>query len=114
MKPGGERVGVSLEGEKVVSDGVTVDFGSLDAVAQNIKGRVKVVETRLNELDRQLGPLRTDWTGAASEAYEQTKATWSRDIGRMNDLLARIGQAVELSRAGFAQAEQDNVACWRG
>lgn len=91
----------------------TVEFGALDAAAQNIKGRVKALETRLNELDRQLAPLRSDWTGSASEAYEQTRANWSREIGRMNDLLTRIGQAVELSRAGFAQAEQDNLAHWR-
>lgn len=85
-----------------------VNFGALDTAAADIQGGGRNLAARLEELDRQLAPLRSDWTGAASESYVQAKAKWSRSIEDMNNILAEMGRAVTNSRTGYDGAEKNN------
>lgn len=91
-----------------------VDFGRLEAGASTISARVRAMETRLQELDSQLAPLRSDWTGDASEGYQQAKAKWTQEIDDMNALLAKMGRAVATSNHGYQEAEKGNAGLWGG
>jgi len=89
-----------------------VNFGALDTAAADIAGAGKALQSRLDELDRALSPLRSDWTGAASESYAQSKAQWSAAIADMNQLLNEIGQAVQASGGSYQDTEKSNTTMW--
>lgn len=85
-----------------------VTYGALDTAAADIAGAGKNLQSRLAELDQSLAPLRSDWTGAASESYTQAKAKWTQAIEDMNNLLADLGRAVQSSSGGYQEAEKRN------
>lgn len=89
-----------------------VNFGALDTAAADIAGAGKALQSRLDELDNQLAPLRSDWTGAASESYAQSKAQWTKAIVEMNELLQQIGQAVRASGGSYQDTEKSNSTMW--
>lgn len=95
-----------------MSGNFKVNFGALDTAAADIKSSGRALESRLDELDRQLAPLRSDWTGAASESYAQSKAQWTKAIQDMNLLLGDIGNAVTQSGQGYSGAESSNNNLW--
>lgn len=89
-----------------------VNFGALDAAAGNIQASSRGIQARLDQLDRELAPLRSDWTGAASEAYQVAKAEWTRAITEMQALLAQVGTAVSTSNSEYQAAERANQGRW--
>jgi early secretory antigenic target protein ESAT-6 len=89
-----------------------VQFGALDAAAADVQGSANQVQGRLDQLDAELAPLRSDWTGAASEAYQHAKSEWTKAIGDMQLLLTQIGSAVSTSNTEYRSAERLNQARW--
>jgi WXG100 family type VII secretion target len=89
-----------------------VNFGGLETAAADISAAGKQMESRLNELDRQLAPLRSDWTGAASEAYQRSKAEWTRAVQDLNGLLNEIGRAVSNSHSNYQDYEGAQTNRW--
>ena len=89
-----------------------VTFGALDTAAADIQTSANQIRSRLDQLDSELAPLRADWTGAASEAYQTAKAEWTRAITDMQALLAQIGTAVNQSNADYQSAERANQSRW--
>ncbi len=89
-----------------------VTFGALEAAAGDIKTRASSIQARLDRLDSELAPLRADWTGAASSAYQQAKQQWSTAITDMQALLAQLGTAVDTSNSDYQGAENQNRSRW--
>lgn len=89
-----------------------VNFGGLDTAAADIQGSANQIEGRLDQLESELAPLRADWTGSASEAYQQAKAKWDAAMGDMKALLAEIGVAVSSSNSDYQATEAANTSRW--
>ncbi len=90
------------------------NFGAIDAAAADIQTGANGIETRLQEMDQSLQPLRADWTGAASESYAQAKAQWTTAISDMKQLLVDIGRAVAEGNADYQLAENRNAQRFGG
>lgn len=73
---------------------ISVNYGALATAAADIQNSANQIESRLNELDRALQPLRANWTGEAATAYEAAKARWTAALTDMKTLLAQIGTQV--------------------
>jgi WXG100 family type VII secretion target len=89
-----------------------VTFGALDTAAGDIQGSANQIQGRLDQLDSELAPLRADWTGQASEAYQTAKAEWTRAMTDMQALLAQVGSAVTQSNSDYQSAERTNQSRW--
>jgi 6 kDa early secretory antigenic target len=89
-----------------------VTFGSLEAAAADIQGSANQIEGRLDSLASELAPLRSDWTGSASSAYQQAKAKWDAGMADMKSLLAEIGAAVSNSNSEYQATENQNTSRW--
>lgn len=89
-----------------------VDFGALSGASSDIGAGANKIQSQLDQMDSALQPLRADWTGSASEAYQTAKSQWSQAITDMKQLLADIGNAVSTSHDDYHAGEQKNTGRW--
>ena len=87
-------------------DGIKVNHGALSQGAQDLLGAAKGIQSRLDQLEGDLKPLATDWTGSAREAYVQAKARWDQAIADMILLLQDTGASVDSSNAEYIAADK--------
>ena len=63
-------------------DGLRVNHAGLDTAAEDLYRTVKDIDDRLNRLEQELAPLRSDWTGNAQQAYSDRQGqVGQRDRG---------------------------------
>lgn len=86
-------------------DGIRVNHAGLDQAAADLYQTVKDIDTRLNTLESELAPLRSDWTGNAQMSYTQAKAKWDWAIQEMRDLLDDTSKTVYQSNAEYMAAD---------
>lgn len=91
-------------------DGLRVNHAGLDTAAEDMGRTVKDIDDRLNRLEQELAPLRSDWTGSAQQAYTTAKAKWDGAIQEMKGLLAETSSTVYQSNAEYKAADQRGAA----
>jgi WXG100 family type VII secretion target len=89
-----------------------VDFAALSGASADISAGANQIQNQLDQMDSALQPLRADWTGSASEAYQTAKTQWTQAITDMKQLLAEIGTAVSSSHDDYRAGEQKNTGRW--
>jgi 6 kDa early secretory antigenic target len=89
-----------------------VNFGGLATAAADIQSGATHIESQLNDLDSSLAPLRANWSGEASAAYEAARAKWTSAITDMKALLADVGRAVSTSGEDYQSTERSNTSRW--
>jgi early secretory antigenic target protein ESAT-6 len=87
-------------------DGIRVNHAGLEAAAQDLKTGVNDIDNRLNQLEQDLAPLRSDWSGQAQASYTQAKAKWDTAIQEMKDLLDQTSQTVTRSNQDYQAADK--------
>jgi len=93
-------------------DGIQVTFGSLEAAAGNLGNQAHKVQASLEDLKSFLAPLVSNWSGAASEQYQQHQQRWDQAATDIQQVLAAIGTAVQNAAQDYQQGEQVNTARW--
>jgi WXG100 family type VII secretion target len=91
---------------------IKVTFGSLEALAGDIRGQVSAIEQNLADLQSQISNLETIWEGGASAGFQATKQQWFSAADHLKIVLAKIETAVVQSTDGYRDAEQRNTARW--
>lgn len=87
-------------------DDLKVEHGGLDRVADDLMTIVNRVGCRMEELDRELSPLRTQWVGDAQLAYAASKQRWDAAIAEMRELLQVTARQVTQSNAEYRAADE--------
>lgn len=91
-------------------DGLRVNHAGLDTAAQDLSRAVQQIDDRLNRLESELAPLRSDWTGNAQQAYIAAKAKWDAAMQEMKTLLADTSATVTQSNQEYMAADQRGAA----
>jgi ESAT-6 family protein len=91
-------------------DGLRVNHAGLDQAAQDLSTTVKHIDDRLNRLESELAPLRSDWTGNAQQSYQVAKTKWDNAMQEMRDLLQETSTTVHQSNADYRAADQRGAA----
>jgi WXG100 family type VII secretion target len=86
-------------------DGLKVNHGGLDNAADDLMGIVNKIDSRMQNLERELNPLRANWIGDAQTAYQVAKQKWDGAIHEMRDLLHTTSQQVTQSNADYKAAD---------
>ena len=86
-------------------DGLRVNHAGLDMAAQDLSDSVKKIDDRLNRLESELAPLRSDWTGNAQQSYQVAKTKWDTAIAEMRQLLGDTGNTVGQSNQEYHSAD---------
>lgn len=95
-------------------DGLRVNHAGLDTAAQDLYTAVKEIDDRMNRLESELAPLKSDWTGNAQASYHAAKAKWDTAIQEMRNLLDQTSQTVMQSNAEYKAADQRGAAAFGG
>ena len=91
-------------------DGLRVNHAGLDTAAQDLATAVKKIDDRLNRLEQELAPLRSDWTGNAQQSYQVAKTKWDTAMLEMKKLLQETSNTVHQSNADYKAADQRGAA----
>lgn len=91
-------------------DGLRVQHGALDQAATDMHQTVKDIDDRMNRLEAELEPLRSEWAGHAQVAYIHAKAQWDRAIKEMRDLLDESHRTVYHSNAEYQAVDRRGAA----
>ncbi len=91
-------------------DGIRVNHGAVDQAAADMYQKVKDIDDRMNRLEAELEPLRSQWVGNAQEQYRVSKAKWDNAIQEMRDLLDKSSQTVYQSNAEYKAADARGAA----
>ncbi len=94
-------------------DGLRVNHAGLDTAATDLGTAVKKIDDRLNRLEQELAPLRSDWTGNAQQSYEVAKTKWDNAMMEMKSLLQETSNTVHQSNADYKAADQRGAASFR-
>lgn len=90
--------------------GLRVNHAGLDTAAQDLSRAVQQIDDRLNRLESELAPLRSDWTGQAQQAYQVAKTKWDTAMQDMKTLLAETSSTVTQSNQEYMAADQRGAA----
>lgn len=87
-------------------DGLIVNHGSLDQAAADLSAAVRNIDARMNQLENELAPLQSDWTGQAKEQYAISKNRWNTAIYEMLTLLGQTSTSVAQSNQDYIDADR--------
>ncbi|MGI8523083.1 MAG: WXG100 family type VII secretion target [Nocardioides sp.] len=93
-------------------DGLRVNHAGLDTAADDIAQAVKAIDNRMDRLERELNPLRSNWAGNAQQAYTVAKGRWDGAIQEMRNLLEDTGRNVISSNQDYKNADARGAAAF--
>lgn len=85
--------------------GLLVDHAALDRAAQDLSTAVKHIDARMNQLEDELRPLQSDWTGRAKDQYAISKQRWNTAIYEMLTVLGQTSSSVVESNTDYLSAD---------
>ncbi len=95
-----------------MSNPIKVDFGSVEAGAQQITATATQIDQLLDDLHSQIQNLEQIWEGSAGSGFQSTKHTWEQSAHDLQQVLASIGAAVNSAHEAYLQTEAQNSAAW--
>ncbi len=91
-----------------------VNHGGLDVASQDLAAAVKAIDDRLNRLEAELEPLRSDWSGEAQQSYLAAKAQWDGAMQEMRAILAQTSANVAQSNHDYLSADRRGASAFGG
>jgi early secretory antigenic target protein ESAT-6 len=86
---------------------ITVNFESIAGLASSLGSASDGMQQTLDQLEANLDPLRTQFTGEAAEAYQIAKAKWASQMTQMTAFLASISNAAASAGKAYTATERD-------
>ncbi|MDT9593446.1 WXG100 family type VII secretion target [Nocardioides zeae] len=86
--------------------GIIVNYAALEGAIQNLQSTARGIDGRLNELESELAPLRSDWSGEAQGAYTIAKQRWDGAMLEMTQFLESTATTVRASSENFQSTDR--------
>lgn len=86
--------------------GLRVNHAALDQAGMDIGGTVTKMDERLDRLERELEPLRSQWSGDQQQVYYVAKGNWDAAMAALRQGLADSRTTVDLSNSEYAAADR--------
>ncbi|WP_103062658.1 WXG100 family type VII secretion target [Actinomyces qiguomingii] len=82
-----------------------VNYGSMSAAAEALARASAAMSSDLEDMDAELRPTQSDWSGEAQAQYTAAKAEWSQSLADMNTLLTQLGAHVTSSSENYSATD---------
>ena len=93
-----------------MADRVAVSFGEVEQGRADTMRTYNNLNSTLGDLRGYLAPLVSEWTGGAAQAYQEHQKLWDQGVAELNDVLRKIGVALDTAQVHYASAESANTA----
>lgn len=84
---------------------IRIDYGAVSAAQENINSGETKLRSSLEQMEGDLAPLREQWGGEASTAYQQAKAQWDNALIGMADVLRQARGMLGSTGSDFQQTD---------
>lgn len=91
---------------------ISVKFESLAAGEQGIRNNYAKLTATLDQLESDLQPMISTWSGSAQESYLACKKQWDDAALALSQVLNNIGQAVGQANQNYQAAEAAAKGNW--
>lgn len=91
-----------------------VGHAALDDASAGLRGAAAQIEVTLDDLARRLRARSPEWTGSASEAFEEARLRWDAAMRDMKEVLHAMGLAVAAANDEYRAAESANARRFGG
>lgn len=95
-----------------MSEPIVVTFDVVRQAADDLEATTTAMRELLDGMVAHLRPLESEWTGAASQAYQERKREWDTEITEMVDLLGVLSGTVATSGQTYKATEADVRSAW--
>ncbi|GAA4540411.1 MULTISPECIES: WXG100 family type VII secretion target [Amycolatopsis] len=89
-----------------MADGIVVDYGVINAAADDCNSTGKELQAAFDKLKDDLRPLTHDWEGAARTQYDEAQRVWDQKFEDLKQVLAQIATALPQIADGYQGTEQ--------
>lgn len=89
-----------------------VVFEGIDTMRADLDHSTSELGRLLNEMQALLQPLSHEWTGAASEAYQQAQQTWDDSFAEMVQLIGQLGGFAGTALTTYTTTEDGIREAW--
>ncbi|HEX9334846.1 MAG TPA: WXG100 family type VII secretion target [Pseudonocardiaceae bacterium] len=91
---------------------IRATFGDLRGLVDTIERTSAQIEQELDSLTKQLGTLAEQWTGGASDAFQQKVRQWYAAADDLRGALKRLGRILDTTTANYRSAVTTNTRMW--
>lgn len=88
---------------------ISVKTGEVVAIQADIAGQAKALQTTLDQMERKLEALRTEWAGGAQEAYFTAKASWDAGMADLQEVLSQVIVLIGDAAQGYDEVDARNA-----
>ncbi|MGH6655693.1 MAG: WXG100 family type VII secretion target [Actinocrinis sp.] len=89
-----------------------VTFETIAQASQNVSRTYNNLTQKLDDLHSFLAPMVAEWTGSASEQYQQKQQQWTQAQTDLQNVLQTIGRVLDETRSSYQQTETANTSSW--
>lgn len=93
---------------------IVVDFSAISDLEQGMLRRIDDCEELLRSLRRQLQPVQQQWTGAASDKFQETVRQWNAVANDLMESLNKLRGIVRTAHNNYRSAVDTNTRMWKG
>lgn len=97
-----------------MSGSLKVGHAALDDAATGLRAAAAGIETTLDDLARRLTGRAPEWTGHASDSFDEARRRWDAAMRDMKEVLHAIGLAVASANDQYRTAEAANARRFGG
>ncbi len=91
---------------------IKATFSDLGGLVDMIDRTTAEIEHELDTLTKQLGTLTQEWTGGASDAFQQKVHQWYAAANDLRNSLKRLGRILHTTTANYRSAVTTNTRMW--
>ena len=95
-----------------MADQVGMNFGGMDHLLLTLRDANLAIGATLDELDERVATLRDQWSGAASDAYDEAQQRSRDQLHQMNGILSRSHSTADVILARHRAASAQVAKLW--
>ncbi|TPW76748.1 WXG100 family type VII secretion target [Schumannella sp. 10F1B-5-1] len=88
---------------------MSVKPGQVIALSGQIRGGASGIQSKLDDLDNEVGKLRASWSGSAQLAYDDAQRKWTQSVNELNSLLQQIASKTEEIAQHYTQSDNSSA-----
>jgi ESAT-6 family protein len=91
---------------------IKAGFADLADLVSRIDRTSGEIESELDGMRSAIAKLATEWTGGASDAFQQKIQEWNRATTDLHQSLRRLGRIVDTANSNYRSAVTTNTGMW--